>query len=74
MMNDSRRMGHKMEYRIDRASKDTCLMMIYDSVLRACQLFEKLEKAGKLHGNGKFAAQEIAEHAKNLLEERWKNW
>jgi hypothetical protein len=72
-MNDSRRMGGKMEYWVDRVSKDTASMIIYDNIFRACQLFEKLEAAGKLHGNGKFCAQEIAEHAKKLLEERWKN-
>jgi hypothetical protein len=66
-------MGHKMEYWIDRASEETCLIMIYDTVFRACRLFEKLEMAGKIHGNGKFAAQEIAEYAKNLLEKRWKD-
>ena len=49
------------------------MIMIYDTVFRACRLFEKLEMAGKIHGNGKFAAQEIAEYAKNLLEKRWKD-
>ena len=73
MMNDSRRVGSKMEYWIDKVTKDTASMVVYDTVFRACQIFEKLEKAGKLRGNGKFAAQEIAQQAKKLLEARWKN-
>jgi hypothetical protein len=40
-------------------------------VYQAAIFYERLENAGKLHGNGHHMAQNISAKAQELLEERW---
>jgi hypothetical protein len=41
------------------------------SVYDATRLLERLERAGKVHGNGHHMRQKLATKAVKLLEERW---
>ena len=53
------------------AEKAEAINMIERSVYEACALFEQLELAGKVRGNGHHMAQNIAEQAGKLMQERW---
>lgn len=42
-----------------------------NAVYKAAMLFERLEDAGRIRGNGHHMAQKIADKASALLRERW---
>ena len=44
---------------------------IESRVYEAAMLFERLENAGRIRGNGHHMAQRVAEVAASLLTERW---
>ena len=58
---------------IKKMSQRNAEVEIVNNVYSACLLFERLEDAGKIRGNGHHMAQEIAQKAEDLMKERWKD-
>jgi len=50
---------------------DEAKRAVSNAVYKAALIFEALENEGLIHGNGHHIAQDIAEHAVAVVEERW---
>lgn len=51
--------------------KETAIAEILKKVYGATALLELLEIHGRIHGNGHYLRQTVANKAKNLIKERW---
>lgn len=52
-------------------AKDEAASRLSNLVYEATELFERLEGAGLIRGNGHHMRQKVAKFATDLLEERW---
>lgn len=63
-----------MDPRLDpvRMTKEAAVNRISNLVYEATALFERLEGAGLVRGNGHHMRQKVAAFAQEMVEERWK--
>lgn len=61
------------EDNVENMRLEEALAIIESSVYQSCQLFEKLESAGKISSIGHYMRREIAASAGKLLSECWNN-
>ena len=52
-------------------TKEQALAEVGNAIYRAALIFEKLEHDGLIVGNGHHAAQNLADQARCMLEQRW---
>lgn len=58
--------------RLSERGKEGVRAEIVNDVYKVCLIFETLEGMGKVRGNGHHMAQNVAQYAADLLEERWR--
>lgn len=56
---------------LDNMTREEASSAIEQAVYEACHLFERLEGANKVRGNGHHMMQTIAAEAGKLMRERW---
>jgi hypothetical protein len=52
-------------------TQEQAAALVEQAAYKACHLFERLEAAGKVRGNGHHLMQQIATEAGKLMRERW---
>lgn len=56
---------------LEKMDLDKVVAVVSNQVYHASLIFERLENAGKIKGNGHHVAQKVAAFAEEMVKERW---